>query len=164
MKAYEYIHARGIVHRDVKPDNFVLTEYDNQECEDITLIDFGLASSIYANGTEDLKEMKEGRRFVGTPAFGSLNVHKGLTYSRRDDLESLAYVAIELVTGTLPWRKIKEKDIKLKVELIGKMKEEMKVSKICKGCPIELQKLLKYARMLKYEDAPKFSKLISLFE
>ena len=43
---------------------------------------------------------------VGTALFASINAHKGSELSRRDDIESLVYTLIYLITGTLPWKNI----------------------------------------------------------
>lgn len=54
----------------------------------------------------DLKHIpyRKGRSFVGTAKYASLNSHKNIELSRRDDLESLGYVLIELINGSLPWK------------------------------------------------------------
>ena len=99
------IHEKGIVYRDIKPDNF-LTSIDRTE---IYICDFGLAKH-YMIKNEDSKEneqihrpMSDGKSLIGTPRFASINTHIGLEQSRRDDLESFGYMLVYLLKGKLPW-------------------------------------------------------------
>lgn len=61
-----------------------------------------------ANG--EVRPSREQSGFRGTARYASLNSHQGKDLGRMDDLWSLFYVLIEFVTGTLPWRKLKDKD------------------------------------------------------
>jgi len=162
IKSFEYIHGLGYVHRDVKPDNFIKSENDEDD-DTVFTIDFGL-SKKYIDDEGNHLPFKSGGRMVGTANFASLNVHKGHRYSRRDDLESLAYVLVWLLMGKLPWNSIKGKNMDNKIKEIESMKETLSPAKICKDCPKEISILLKYARKLKYEDEPKYSKLVDIFE
>jgi len=51
------------------------------------------------------KILKDGG-FAGTSIYASLNVHDGYSESRRDDMESLGYVMMEMLTGPLPWHSV----------------------------------------------------------
>ena len=97
------VHNQGIIHRDIKPDNFLLRK-NNSGVDEIILIDFGL-SKYYLNKNIHMEERKD-RKLIGTAKFASLNVHNGIEISRRDDIESLCYTFITLYGKQLPWTKI----------------------------------------------------------
>lgn len=63
---------------------------------------------VMANG--EVRPSREQSGFRGTARYASLNSHQGKDLGRMDDLWSLFYVLIEFATGTLPWRKLKDKD------------------------------------------------------
>ena len=80
----EQIHARGIIHRDLKPANFLL-KTNAQQISQLYLIDFGLAKSFLDEKSRHCA-IKTNETIVGTTRYMSVNVHQGLTASRRDDL------------------------------------------------------------------------------
>lgn len=66
---------------------------------------------------------------VGTPRFVSINTHKGIEQSRRDDLESLSYVLIYFLKGRLPWQVSELRDLSKqdRHDLIGSIKQSTSV-------------------------------------
>ena len=89
-----HAHARGIVHRDVKPSNIVLVKSDDDEGRAVELVkvcDFGIAAR---NGANDK---------LGTPAYMSPEQCAGADVDGRSDVYSLGVVMYELATGQLPF-------------------------------------------------------------
>jgi len=113
----EDIHRYGIVHRDIKPGNFIMGIGENNVM--VYIIDFGLSSFFWTNN-EHIKFSKEAS-FRGTHRYASINTHKNYEQSRRDDLEALGYVLIYFLKGKLPWQNVKtnKKDRK---KVIGEKK------------------------------------------
>jgi serine/threonine protein kinase len=87
------IHMQGFVHRDVKPDNFIIT-IERQ----VYLIDFGLCKTF---SFDNVERKTEGR--IGSLNYMSRRAHKRMEIQPNDDIESLGYSLFYLLTGSLPW-------------------------------------------------------------
>ncbi len=95
--ALAYAHGRGVIHRDIKPDNIMIERATGRAL----LMDFGISRSITANvsATQGLTRIGE---VVGTPEFMSPEQATGDTIDGRSDLYSLGLVALYALTGTKP--------------------------------------------------------------
>ncbi|KAI5992639.1 kinase-like protein [Pisolithus marmoratus] len=109
LSRLEFIHSRSFVHRDVKPANFVMGLPHTATSHLVNVIDFGLArryrdplTGDHAPWRRERGERGERRHGVGTSLFASLNAHRGIECSRRDDLESLAYMLIYFCVAHCP--------------------------------------------------------------
>ncbi len=97
----EYLHSRSLLHRDIKPDNFCMGA--NSKKNMLFLLDFGLAKKyVMPNGRHI--PYREGKSLTGTARYASINTHKGLEQACRDDMESIGYVALYCLKGSLPWQ------------------------------------------------------------
>ncbi|HSB54925.1 MAG TPA: serine/threonine-protein kinase, partial [Gemmatimonadales bacterium] len=91
--ALSYAHGRGVVHRDIKPDNVLLEKSTGRAL----VMDFGIARSVAATGLTQVGEA------VGTPHFMSPEQAAGDAVDGRSDLYSLGVVAYFAVSGRLPF-------------------------------------------------------------
>ena len=160
LNRIETIHSLHIIHRDIKPENFLIGKKD--KVSTVYLCDFGLAKRFRDKKTGNHIPYNTKKHFAGTPSFASVYTHLGCEQSRRDDLESLAYILIYLGTGTLPWKglKMKGKDEKYSKILYKKM--NVKSDELLKGLPNEFMMFLQNVRDLQFEQKPDYEYLKGL--
>merc|ERR1712096_250678 len=92
LEGLEYLHSQGVVHRDIKPDNVLLTKSG-----DLKLADFGTAF--------DLSQLThtEKQTICGTPAYLAPEVMQRKKHTTASDIYSFGSVAFEMATGKLPF-------------------------------------------------------------
>lgn len=130
------VHTKCYIHRDIKPDNFLMGRGGRRTM--CYVIDFGL-SKLYRDPRNHRHiPYREGKNLTGTARYASINTHMGIEQSRRDDLESLGYVLMYFLRGSLPWQGLKANTKKQKYERILEKKAEIPTEVLCKGFPGEL--------------------------
>ena len=148
IKRIETLHNKYLLHRDIKPDNFMLGS--NKQ---LYLIDFGLCKRYDYNGQHIEETQNKTKTIIGSLNFVSLNVHNGIEPGRRDDLESCIYIILFLLqNGELSW--LKEKDINKIVYL----KEQL-----TNPYPF-MKEMLAKIRNLAFKEAPNYDQLIGILE
>jgi serine/threonine protein kinase len=159
IQRIETLHSKYLLHRDIKPDNFLLGSNNT-----LYLIDFGFCKRYEHNGQHIEDSNKTTSTLIGTANFVSLNVHKGIEPSRRDDLESCIYILFYMFlsidtnkNSNLNWFNIKElkKMVNLKKQLTNSMDPFI---------PTFIKKMLDSVRSLSFKEAPNYGYLIDILE
>ena len=158
----EYLHNMNILHRDIKPENFVMGIGNTRNT--LYLVDFGLSKTFRDAKTNKHMCFRDGKALTGTARYASVNAHKGVEASRRDDVESVGYVLVYFLRGSLPWQGMSRKqDKKVRYSKIGEMKRTIKLEDLCDNCPQEFVEFLKHCRGLEFTERPNYAHLRQMF-
>lgn len=161
LTSIEFMHSKGFIHRDIKPDNFIMGL--GQRASKVFLIDFGLSKRYKDPRTGTHYPYREGLSLSGTARYASIPALTGVEQSRRDDLEGLAYVLIYLLKGSLPWQGIDCADKREKHYRIAGAKIGVPLNELCNGIPDEFQRFLTEVRNLEYDATPQYEKYREMF-
>lgn len=158
----EFMHSRSYIHRDVKPDNFLIgTGSRKHICH---VIDFGLAKKYQDPRNGRHIPYLEGKNLTGTARYASINTHLGFEQSRRDDMESLGFVLMYFLRGSLPWQGLKANTKKQKYQRILERKEATHPDQLCRGYPTEFRDYFFHCSSLGFEDRPDYRYLKRIFK
>lgn len=157
----EYVHSKSFIHRDIKPDNFLMGV--GKRANQVYIIDFGLAKKYRDHKTHQHIPYRENKNLTGTARYASLNTHIGIEQGRRDDLESLGYVLMYFLRGSLPWQGLKAATKKHKYEKICEKKLCTPMEVLCKGFPKAFITYFEYCRSLRFDERPDYGHLRKLF-
>ncbi|KAJ4882352.1 casein kinase I-like 5 [Raphanus sativus] len=146
----EFLHSKLYLHRDLKPGNFLMGL--PRRADQVYIIDFGLAKKYRDGSTRRHIPYRENKSFTGTPSYVSVNTHLGIEQSRRDDMESLGYVLMYFLRGSLPWQGLKREKIFAK-------KASTSTEELCIGHPTEFASYFHHCRSLRFEDRPDYAYL-----
>ncbi|XP_071675747.1 uncharacterized protein [Lolium perenne] len=189
----QYVHTKSFVHRDIKPQNFLMGT--GKSANLVHIIDFGIANKYMERSKHKMQHIPYRENMMslaGTPRYASINNHLMIEQSRRDDLESIGYMLLYFLTGSLPWQGIEAGNHRQTHEMIKDMKiaTSPEVTSLCQGplskllgcrfsqpCPLlpvnfqelclghptEFASYLNYCRSLGFEDKPDYMYLKKMF-
>ena len=161
IERIQFVHSRYIIHRDIKPDNFLIGRDDPNI---IYLVDFGLSKKYRSSKTKKHVQFSITGKLTGTIRFSSPNAIRGGEQSRKDDLISIGYMIIFLMKKKLPWQNIKaQNDIERYIK-IYKMKKTLKPEILCQSLPEEMTRFMRYVLHLGFEENPNYKYLGDLFK
>jgi len=152
LHCIQELHKKNYIHRDIKPDNFLVGKDDPKR---VYMIDFGLSKKYKTSKNQHIP-FANGKSLTGTARYASCNVHNGIEQSRRDDLESLCYVLIYFAKGQLPWQGLKSESRVQKYEKIKELKNRISIDELCENLPATFNVILSHCRNLKFDETPNY--------
>ncbi|XP_074349094.1 casein kinase 1-like protein 2 isoform X2 [Apium graveolens] len=153
IKRVELIHSKSFLHRDIEPQNFLMGV--GREANRVFIIDFGLSKKYSDLTTGQHIPYRENVNFSGDGRYAK--------QSRRDDLESLGYLLMYFLRGSLPWQGTKTRTKQEMFEIIAEKKLSTSIEELCRGHPSEFASYFHYCRSLRFEDEPDYVYLKRIF-
>lgn len=161
ISSLQFLHQMNLIHGDVKPENFMLGMGNNEN--KVYVIDFGLSRFYRDSTTHQHIPFTEHNSFSGTARYASISALRGNEQSRRDDMESLAYVWLFLLKGTVPWVNVEGNTLNEKHDRMCLMKLKSNPDQLFKDLPSEFATYLKEVRKLRFQDEPNYARYRKLF-
>ncbi|KAG5980968.1 hypothetical protein E4U55_003449 [Claviceps digitariae] len=158
IRRLKYIHEKGFLHCDIKPDNFLLGT--GRKGNVIYVIDFGLARDFEET---DGYGIMDHRPNGGTTRYAPIRYPDRPVNSRPSDLESLGYMLVYFARGRLPWQGLKAVHDEARAEAVRKKKLETSPEELCQDLPDEFAQYMKYTRNLAPTARPDYGYLLKLF-
>jgi len=160
LQRIEFLHSKRMLHRDIKPENFMFGI--KNKIHHVYIIDFGLSKLYWDSAKNSHSLQKTGLSLTGTARYASINAHKGIEQSRRDDLEAIGHMFLYFLRCVLPWSGLDAKTQEEKYRKICEKKEQTPIDDLCRGFPEQFGEYLKICRGLGFNERPDYNKLYEM--
>jgi serine/threonine protein kinase len=161
LTCVEFLHTKGYLHRDLKPGNFVVG--CNGLTNQLFIIDYRLAKLYCDAATGAHRPFRQSKGLAGTVRYASVGAHRGNRQSRRDDLESLGYVLVYLLRGSLPWMGSRFMSGQRQTDYVCDMKARTTPESLCTGLAPEFAHFVRSVHALKYDETPDYAAYREMF-
>lgn len=158
----EYLHENNFLHRDIKPDNFLMGVGTKSHI--VYMIDLGLAKKYKSTSTQQHIPYREGKSLTGTARYASIATHLGWEQARRDDMVAIGYMMLYFLRGALPWQGLNAQGREEKYKKIMESKMTTPIDELCDGAPEEFIKYFRYLSTLDFEDKPDYEFCRQMFK
>lgn len=151
----QQLHQEGFVHRDIKPENVVLRLAQSPQEGSVPcflLVDYALATRFAEPHSSSHSEERRDADIAGTHRYMAIHAQKGVTQSRRSDLESLAHMLVYLARGELPWQRLQPSDML-------KNKESTPIDELCAGLAPAFARFVRECRGLEFASKPRYEQI-----
>jgi serine/threonine-protein kinase len=136
-RALEAAHAKGVIHRDLKPDNVFLKKQGDDDKPMVKLLDFGLAKTTQKDNDNQVAKTRSGQ-MLGTPLYMSPEQCKSKGVDHRTDIYALGCICFEVLVGRTPY----DADNVAEIITAHLVAEPPRPSKFKEDFPADLDKLI----------------------
>lgn len=159
IEMFECIHDLGLVYNDLKLDNILVGDKNDENLHQIRMIDFGLTTPYLDANGDHIKE--EQGDFIGNLAFSSKNAMNYKTLSRRDDLISLTYLLLYIYQGRLEILNFQnDENPENQFQAIRLAKNQATPDELCKSKKAKvLLEFVEEIHSLAFNETPNYKKL-----
>ncbi|KAJ8502280.1 hypothetical protein ONZ51_g37 [Trametes cubensis] len=166
LQRLQFLHSRGLVCCDVKPQNFAMGAED-KDPNTVYMFDLAHSKMYIDDETGEHLPFQERRHSRGSIRYASVPAHHRHEVSRRDDIESLLYVLLELYHGSLPWDAIPTDDGRIELKIMLDMKADVSPTSpfgsLLARSPPEFAAYQAHCTNLTFGQKPDYSLLRGLF-
>jgi len=158
LRRLEYLHSKGVVHRNIRPESLAFGLEEKQH--HLYLVELCSSRRYYL---EHHIPMGQRSSLICAARYASINAHRGLEQSRRDDLEAAGNMLVFFLRGSLPWCGISRRSAKKSFQRIHEVKVSTPVDELCSWIPKEFEQYMSYCRGLGFKERPDYAMLRQLF-